>query len=204
MSDADAVLRAIDQALATVRRGLNGLTAAETNDIIEELRSHIVDRAREAGELTPQTVAEAIDGLGDLRDLAGAYAAERITGPVEQRRSPLWMLGAAARLATLSLGGFVLFLASFTGYGVGISFVLTALLKPFFPDRTGLWVHGSGATFSMHLGFDTRPIPGQELLGWWVIPISLAAGAVILWLTWRLDLAALRSVRKRAAVRTAI
>jgi uncharacterized membrane protein len=204
MSDADEVLRAIDQALATVKRGLNGLSAAETNDIIEELRSHIVDRAREAGELTPQTVSQAIDGLGDLRELAGAYAAERITSQVERRRSPLWMLGAAARLATLSVGGFVLFLVSFTGYGTGISFVLTALLKPFFPDRTGLWVSGSGSTFSMHLGFDTRPVVGHELLGWWVIPVCLAAGGVILWLTWRLDLAALRGVRKRAAARTAI
>jgi hypothetical protein len=202
MSDADAVLIVIEACLAEVRRGLRGLSAGETSDIIEELRSHIVDRAREAGELTPASTVAAVNGLGDLRELAGAYAAGRIAAPVEERRSPWWMLAAAFRLAQLSIGGFILFIVSLTGYGVGLGLILTAVVKPFAPRHAGLWQSGSGADYSLHLGFTTDPTVGHELLGWWIIPLGLVLGALITWLTWRLDLASLRRVRRRSAERT--
>ncbi len=203
MTDADAVLSTIDGCLAEVRRGLRGLSAGETADILEELRSHIVDRARETGELTPASTAAAVTGLGDLRDLAGAYAAGRIAAPVEERRSPWWMLGAAFRLARLSVWGFGMFIASLVGYGVGAALVLTALIKPFAPKYAGLWMSGHGETFSLDLGVRSNPVAGQELLGWWVIPIGLVLGGLLLWLTWRLNRAALRGVRKRSALRVA-
>ncbi len=203
MTDADAVLSTIDGCLAEVRRGLRGLSAGETADILEELRSHIVDRARESGAVTPASVAAAVGGLGDLRELAGAYAAGRIAAPVEERRSPWWMLGAAFRLARLSAWGFCVFVASLLGYGVGASLVITALVKPFAPKYAGLWVSGHGETFTLDLGVHGDPVAGQELLGWWIIPIGLVLGALMLWLTWRFNRAALRGVRKRSALRTA-
>ena len=203
MTDADAVLTAIDGCLAEVRRGLRGLSAGETADILEELRSHIVDRARESGELTPASTAAAVAGLGDLRELASAYAAGRIAAPVEERRSPWWMLGAAFRLARLSLWGFFIFMASLVGYGIGASLVATAIIKPFAPEHAGLWVSGHGDTFSLNLGVMGSPVTGQELLGWWIIPIGVVLGALLLWLTWRFNRAALRGVRKRSALRVA-
>jgi hypothetical protein len=202
MSDADAVLIVIEACLAEVRRGLRGLSTGETADILDELRSHIVDRAREGGELTPASTIAAVNGLGDLRELAGAYAAGRIAAPVEERRSPWWMLGAAFRLAQLSLWGFVLFMVSLVGYAVGASLLLTAIIKPFAPFHSGLWQTGSGETYSLHLGFYSGPPTGHELLGWWIIPLGLVLGALITWLTWRLDLASLRRVRRRSAART--
>ena len=203
MTDADAVLSTIDGCLAEVRRGLRGLSAGETADILEELRSHIVDRARETGELTPASVAAAVAGLGDLRELAGAYAAGRIAAPVEERRSPWWMLGAAFRLARLSVWGFFVFIVSLLGYGIGASLVLTAVIKPFAPDHAGLWMSGHGETFSLDLGIHGDAMTGQELLGWWIIPIGIVVGGAFLWLTWRFNRAALRGVRKRSALRTA-
>ena len=203
MTDADAVLTTIDTCLAEVRRGLRGLSAGETADILEELRSHIIDRAREPGELTPASVAAAVAGLGDLRELASAYAAGRIAAPVEERRSPWWMLGAAFRLARLSVWGFVVFIASLLGYGIGASLVLTAVIKPFAPKYAGLWMSGHGETFSLDLGVHGDLMTGQELLGWWIIPLGLVLGALLLWLTWLFNRAALRGVRKRSALRTA-
>ena len=202
MTDADAVLSTIDGCLAEVRRGLRGLSAGETADIIEELRSHIVDRARESGDLTPANTAAAVAGLGDLRELASAYAAGRIAAPVEERRSPGWMLGAVFRLAQLSVGGFVLFIVSLLGYGVGVGLVMTALAKPFAPDRAGLWESGSGADYSLHVGFTDHPLAGHELLGWWIIPIGMVLGVLLIWLTWRIDLVSLRLVRRKSAART--
>ena len=203
MTDADAVLTAIDGCLAEVRRGLRGLSAGETADILEELRSHIVDRARETGAVTPASIAGAVAGLGDLKELASAYAAGRIAAPVEERRSPWWMLGAAFRLARLSVWGFFVFIASLIGYGVGASLVATALIKPFAPRHAGLWMSGHGDTFSLNLGVMGSPATGQELLGWWIIPIGVVLGGLLLWLTWRFNRAALRGVRKRSALRTA-
>jgi hypothetical protein len=202
MTDADAVLSTIDGCLAEVRRGLRGLSAGETADIIEELRSHIVDRARESGAVTPVSVAAAVAGLGDLRELASAYAAGRIAAPVEERRSPWWMLGAAFRLARLSVWGFFVFIASLLGYGIGASLVLTAVIKPFAPHNAGLWMSGHGDTFSLDLGIHGDPMAGQELLGWWIIPLGVILGGLLLWLTWRFNRAALRGVRRRSALRT--
>jgi hypothetical protein len=203
MTDADAVLSTIDACLAEVRRGLRGLSAGETADILEELRSHIVDRARETGAVTPAGVAGAVAGLGDLKELASAYAAGRIAAPVEERRSPWWMLGAAFRLARLSVWGFFVFIASLVGYGVGASLLITAVIKPFAPEHAGLWMSGHGDTFSLNLGVMGSRATGQELLGWWIIPIGVVIGGLLLWLTWRFNRAALRGVRKRSALRVA-
>ena len=202
MTDADAVLATIDNCLADVRRGLRGLSAGETADILEELRSHIVDRARETGELTPASTAAAVAGLGDLRELASAYAAGRIAAPVEARRSPWWMLAAAFRLAQLSVGGFMIFIVSLLGYGVGVGFLMTALIKPFAPERAGLWQSGGGADYSLHIGFTDNPTMSHELMGWWIIPVGVVLGGLCLWLTWKLNLASLRLVRRRSAART--
>jgi hypothetical protein len=66
------------------------------------------------------------------------------------------------------------------------------------PDRVGLWVHGRGDALSISLGVTDRPGPlNTELLGWWIIPIGLVVGAVLVLLTWRLGLAGVRVLGRK-------
>ncbi len=59
---------------------------------------------------------------------------------------------------------------------------LLALLKPFFPRYTGLWVGPGEFSFSFRMGATmTNPAsPVRELLGWWLIPVCLVLGALSL------------------------
>jgi hypothetical protein len=55
------------------------------------------------------------------------------------------------------------------------------VLKPMFPSHVGLWIHPQG--FELATTNATSPAriahPGREVLGWWIIPICLAAGALL-------------------------
>jgi hypothetical protein len=59
-------------------------------------------------------------------------------------------------------------------------------------------VHGKGDALDISLGVVDRPAGGHaELLGWWIIPIGLVVGAVLLLLTWRMGLAGVRALGRR-------
>ena len=76
-------------------------------------------------------------------------------------------------------------------------FLITAMVKPFNPRDTGLWVE-PGHAYSWALGVMDKPRPGQELLGWWIIPVGLGLGMVFGWLTWRFGIFSVRRMRRRA------
>ena len=198
MTADDAASRTLDIYLRQVRHGLHGLPEDEAKEIVDELRSHALDRA--GGALTPASVDATIAALGSARELSGLYLAERMAERVEARRSPWLILQTVWRLAGLSLGAFCALILSFVGYAFGASLLLTAALKPFLPKNDGLWYEQrpSGATLSFSI---TNHPTGQELMGWWIIPFGLICGAIVLWCTWRYGLWSVRRLgRARAAI----
>jgi hypothetical protein len=191
----DAASRALDAYLRQVRHGLRGLPQAEADEIISELHSHALDRA--GGTLTIPSVDATIAGLGPARDLAGLYLAERMAERVEVSRSPLLILNTVWRLAGLSLRACAVFIVSLIGYGLGASFLVIAAAKPFLPERTGLWIWDAHGKWDFSLGIQWPH--GHELLGWWIIPLCLALGALCLYLTWRFGLATVRRLGRSRA-----
>lgn len=195
MTEADAARRRLDLYLGEVRGVLRGLAQAEVQEILAELRSHVLDRVGGEAGLTETSVQAALDGLGPARTLGAGYLGRSMAATVEKSRSPWRVLGAAYRLASFSVGAFALFLVSLLGYAIGAGLIATALLKPFMPDQTGLWISGKGGDLHISLGVLDRPYtPHAELLGFWIIPIGLVLGAVLLVLTWRLGLASVRAL----------
>ncbi|HWE46621.1 MAG TPA: hypothetical protein VG407_11395 [Caulobacteraceae bacterium] len=188
MSDADTATRTLDAYLRQVRHGLRGLPDAEATEIVEELRSHALDRA--GGALSGQSVDATIAGLGPARELAGMYLAERMAERVEVSRSPLLILKTVWRLAGLSLRACTVFIVSLIGYLLAASFFIIALAKPFLPKRTGLWIWNERGDWDFSLGIQWPH--GHELLGWWIIPICLALSMLCLYLTWRFGLTTVR------------
>lgn len=198
MTDADAARRRLDMYLGELRGALRALPEAERDEILAELRSHVLDRASGEAGLTDEAVRKALDGLGAPRVLAAGYVGRAVAERVEVSRSPWRILMGAWRLTSLSVSAFGLFIVSLTGYGVGASFVLVALAKPFFPDKVGMWVRGHGQDFTVNIGANDAPhLATQEMLGWWIIPLGLVLGAAILWATWRLGLAWVRALGRK-------
>ena len=157
--------------LAEFRSALTGMTLAEREEIVEEIRAHIRDRAAGSGLGT----AEVLDRLGPPRELARGYNSGALLQRASRSFSPWLILRAAFRWSLAGVQGFGVFFAAVVGYSLGAGFMLCAALKPLFPEETGMWIGGGDLNFGFHPG----NVPyGREVLGAWFIPVATLSGAI--------------------------
>ena len=193
----------IEAYLTGLRRNLRGLRAAEVDEIIEELRSHILDTGSAEGAPNAPSVDAALRRLGSTDELAAAYITDSALAQVEVSRSPWRILGSLFRWATLSVSGFIVLVACIVGYSLGAALFLCAIVKPFHPQTAGLWMIPSSTgdwEFSLRMGFTSIPSNGRELLGWWMIPAGLILGTGLVLLTTRFVLWCVRKYRLSRAL----
>lgn len=185
----------IERYLLQVRAGLRRLPDADVAEILQELRSHIQERAEASGTPTEAAIRAALDSLGSPRDLARMYITENMMSRAAASRSPWLILRGMYRWAGMSVWGFVIFLMALIGYALGAGFFVCAALKPFFPANVGLWWRSN--PLLVNLG-GQWPVPhgARELLGWWLIPVAIAAGSASLFLTHRFTLFGVRRFRR--------
>lgn len=191
--------RRIELYLSKLRRNLRKLPEEDVRDIVEEMRSHILDKAAANGGMTPASVDSTLNALGSPEDLASAYVTDNLLAQVERSRSPFGILKSVFRWASLSVAGFFALLGCILGYSLGAVFFLCAVLKPFHPQTAGMWLIPNGAgdvDTSIRLGFGTAPPNGHEVLGWWIIPAGLVVGGGLVLLTTRCALWCARRYRK--------
>ncbi len=189
----------IETYLARLRARLGGISEQDVREIVEELRSHIVDKAGAGAEgVTAAGVSATLAALGSPEELASEYMTDNLLARAEISRSPVRILESLFRWASLSMAGFFAFMVCLVGYLLGVSFVLCALLKPIHPLTAGLWILPAGANdfmISLRLGFGSAPAGGREVLGWWIEPIGLVVGCGLVMLTTRLGLWCVRQYR---------
>lgn len=182
----------IDAYLRTLRRRLRGFSPDDANDIIEELRSHIVDKL-EGGA----GVDDVLTRLGSADELASRYVADAVLARAEVSRTPIGVLDALFRWATLSLGGLLVLIMTIAGYFAGAALLLSAIIEPFHPQTAGLWTYpdAAGTAISLRLGFGVPPPGAVDVTGWWIVPSGLILGTVIISLTTRYALWFVRRAR---------
>jgi hypothetical protein len=182
--------KTIDAYLAALRRHLRELMEADANDIVEEIRAHILDKtaanapdqtaaAPETPDTSPDSVSATLAALGTPEELASRYRTEELLKRAQLAASPGLIL---LRWTALSLASLLVCLVSAVGYCLGGGlFILGVLINP---RQTGIW-----GTFSPHessFGFQSGgQHSGRELLGWWLVPVGLLLGAGLLYLTFR-------------------
>lgn len=187
----DAAMAHLDTYLVQMRRRLHALPSGEVEEILKELRSHVLDRVE--GALTPNGVETALAALGSPAEIARANVTQRAAAMFDTSPAPVRLLRALWRVASVSVLGVFVFLVSLIGYAMSAGFLGMAVLKPFLPGSVGLWQSpSSDGTFQYAFGTIDRTVGARELLGWWSIPVALIAGLVIGYLTWRLGAGALR------------
>jgi hypothetical protein len=184
----------IDAYLEKLRKSLLGISREEALDIVRELRSHILEKAAEGGELTAPAVEATLSALGSPHELAAQYMADNLIARAARSRSPIVLLHALIRWASLSIAGVFILLGCILGYLVGASFVICAILKPLHPRTAGLWKLGD-ESYSLRLGFGNVPAFGRELMGWWIVPVGLLAGGGLCLVTSRFALWCARKYR---------
>jgi hypothetical protein len=189
----------VEAYLGRLRQLLRGMNAEDAREIIDELRSHLMDRVAASGEATDAGVDAALAALGSPEELANEYLTHHLLARAEASRSPVRILESLFRWASLSVAGFFVLVSSVMGYFLGTVFLLVAALKPFHPQTAGLWLlRGSAGDpeISIRLGFGTVPATGRDVLGWWIVPIGLLAGCAVLMLTTRFALWCARQYRR--------
>jgi len=191
--------RATEAYLKRLRTGLLGVDDGEVREILEELRSHILEKAADGD------VGAVLAAMGSPEELAGRYPS-RTACWRERRgsRSPLRLLRSLFRWASLSLAGFFVLLGSVLGYFTGGVCILVALCKPFHSNNAGLWTYRDAAGdlgISVRLGYGNAPGVGQDLLGWWIVPVGLVVGCGLVMLTTHCALWCVSRYRKSRAFR---
>ncbi|MEO8431059.1 MAG: DUF1700 domain-containing protein [Acidobacteriota bacterium] len=188
----DRLQTRIDAYLMRLRRSLGELPPEEVADILQEIRGHILERAEAAGEMTDERLVAILQALGRPEDIAPLYQAEALMARARTSYSPTLLLRGALRWAMLSVRGFAIFLAGLVGYGIALGFLVGGFGKIVAPRQIGAW--WTPGSFS--IGTTTNPA-AHDVLGWWLVPVGLAVGAIGLvattWLLrWALGFAKLR------------
>src|SRR6476660_8838585 len=104
MATGDEAQQKIEAYLNRMRGRLRGLRAEERHEILEELRSHIVEKAA-AGGMRGAAVDAALESLGRPEELAREYITDELLARAEVSRSPLRILDSLFRWASLSIVG---------------------------------------------------------------------------------------------------
>jgi hypothetical protein len=168
------------------------LPADVVRDAVREIESHLRDRiATSEGSPNEREALERIlNELGPPLQVAKAYSAERIVDEAIATERFVPMLRAVWHLAVTTVVGFGAALGILIGYLFGLAFVSLAILKPIFPENVGIWVrdgHDSLSTeFPWRLGGQFPIPPGEHIVGgYWVVPICLFLGLLVLVLNHR-------------------
>lgn len=158
----------IERYLKQLRLGLAPLGAADRDEIVAEVRSHIEERIAQGrtGVLAEFAPAERY---------AAAFLAERSLMSALAEGTPwalsrsLWtgrILRALSIAAAVPLGLVQLCSAAL---------IVLGALKPLMFDHVGLWV---GPRVRFAIGYMSDP-GGPELLGWWAMPLFIVGGALL-------------------------
>ena len=160
-------------------------------DAVREIDSHLRDRIAVV-DATPNERAvleKILSDLGPPLRVAQAYSVERtvdeavITGKFFAIARAVW------HVAMSGVTGFLVGFLALCGYMIGGAFVVLGSMKPFFPDQIGFWVNDDSALKGFDLAWRMGLGPGvrhEHLVGgYWIVPICLAAGFGLLFLTHR-------------------
>ena len=157
--------------LGRLEQALGPLPPGERQEIVEEIRSHLSERAA-------QGATELLTGFDDPEAYAATFVQERaLAGALAGGGS--WAVGRALLSGARRIGWWYVVLVLGVLHLYGAVFLLLAVLKPIFPASVGLFVGGSHVAFGAIFG---EALSGRaELLGWWAIPLFVALGVPLLW-----------------------
>jgi len=171
-------------------------------DAVREIESHLRERIAAADGAPNERVAlETILGeLGPPLRVAQGYSVERVvdeavvTGRVVAVFTALW------RVAARTMIGFYVALAASVGYSVGWAFLVIAMMKPIFPHNVGLWADdATGVPHQLGVLFPA-PAGAHDIAGYWLIPVCVVLGILIVRSTHRWARRFLSRWRERRAL----
>ena len=162
----------IENYLDRLNAALAGVASAQKDEIVREIRAHIMDTAAGAAD-RDGAIDRVLRLLGTPEELAERYSTECLLARAGSSFSPWLLLRTCWRWAKLGVKGTLAFLLALTGYGTALAFTVSVFLKPFVPG-VGLWL----GPHSFHVGVE-NPDEMHELLGPWFVPVIAVAAFLV-------------------------
>jgi uncharacterized membrane protein len=192
VNQSENLKRRIDAYLSELRRCLGELPPEEVHEILQEIRGHILEQAEASGELTEERLVAILKSLGRPEEIAPLYQVDSVVARARTSLSPRTVMRDIHRWSSVSFWGFAVFVLGIAGYVAGAELILVGISKIFAPSQVGAWV----SPHAFNIGIHHDPA-ARDMLGWWLVPASLAAGAALFVMTTRLLRWTLRFARIR-------
>jgi HAAS len=159
----------IEAYMARLDSALTGVPADAKQDILCEIRAHIMDSTGNSPD-PHGTTDRVLRLLGTPEELAGRYSTECQLLRASHSFSPWLILRTCWGWAKLGIKGTLAFFVAVFGYSMALGFTASVFLKPFLPSL-GWWVgpESFGITIPAH------PERMHELLGNYFVPVIAAA-----------------------------
>jgi len=169
-----------EQYVERIEAKLEPLRPAVRREIEQELKIHLHDSIRhdDADEESVR-VLNATEKLGRPEEYLEPIVMDRMIEEGSNTYNPLWIAKGLGRTFTRGVKKTVLGLLFGVGYLLALVVFALGLLKPFFPEHVGLFYEPGGETQRITFGFLEQTAGMTEVLGYWVIPLSLAVGVLI-------------------------
>jgi len=160
---------AVERYLLRLKKALREADPAEQEEILSDIRS-LISEHLETADRSATAVDMVLQRLGPPEALAEAYRTEGLLAQAAHSTAPTVLIRAALRSAAHGVLGFLTAFVVFIGYTLSLGFAIVAILKPFAPETTGLWVGEGKFYFGTFVGLPTTGI--HEVLGYWAIPVA--------------------------------
>ena len=172
-----------------LRAKIKILPNSEQQDILNEIRSDIQTELFHKKIDNPQQRIELLysilERLGKPEEVANEILSKRIISFKGNFIKRFFVFSGQGILR--SLVGIIISSLCIILYFLGILNLAMAGLKGFMPDKTGLFISENGfAGYGFKMGsydiafLSTTSIRGDEILGYWIIPLGILAGILIL------------------------
>ena len=164
----------IETYLNRLQLALAGVPSAEKEDILREIRAHILDSAGNNPD-REGAVDRVLRLLGSPEELAGRYSTEWQLTRASRSFSPWLLLRTCWHWARLGMKGTLAFLLALFGYTTALSLTVAIFLKPFMPNKIGMWIGPEG----LNIGVPSHPERMHELLENYFVPVIAAMAFVV-------------------------
>ena len=162
----------IETYLDRLQSALHGIAPDYQQDILREIRAHIVDSTEHSPDQAG-AVDRVLRLLGTPEELAVRYRTECQLQRASRSFSPWLILRTCWHWAKLGIKGTLAFFMALLGYSLALGFTVAVFLKPFMPSQVGMWI--GPQVFHIGIGAPAHPEQVHELLGNYFVPVIAVA-----------------------------
>ncbi len=181
-----------------VLKASRALKKDDQHDLLLEIKDHLYSSfERQEGDDEAARLTAAIMQIGDPDEFIRPLIVDRLFDDAARTLNPRSVMSGFFLHISRGLKAGVVTSLFGMGYLLSIGLLLVAVIKPFDPDQVGLFAHVNGG-YSLGI-FDAIPATSTELLGYWIIPLSMVV-SLFLYIALTKSLRALRTNKKRPVI----